>query len=272
MLRKITAIALMSMTTYSYGAQSIEGSDTLAGVMTDAIIASGLDQELVYTGGGSGKGEKAVLDATQGLAPMSRAFKDANRQLAASKGIELEEAVIGLDGVGVFANKESVLASLNLDEVRRIFTCEITNWSQVGGPSLEIAAYRRDDFSGTTDTFKKLVGIEEFGACVTAMDETSDIAAATSQDLNAVGYSGMSAKRANNKALALAKDASSPSYLPTVANVRSFDYPLARNLYVYKASGSVSASDAEVELFENLLDPSFINPILQDNDFFTLED
>lgn len=258
------------MAASAHASTAIQGSDTLAGVITDAIISGGLDTDLTYIGGGSGKGEAALVNGTQGLSPMSRAFKDKARSEAESKNISITEHVVGLDAVSVYVNAKNAVPSLTLEQVKGFYTCEFTNWSQVGGVNGAIAVYARDEFSGTTDTFKKLLGIKEFGACVTVLAETAEISLRTSNEPFAVGFSGLSGKRVKNRVMPLAATAGADAVLPTDVNVRSKKYPLARELYVYEASGAVQPSAAENELLDLLLDPSFINPILRDNDFITL--
>jgi hypothetical protein len=53
--------------------------------------------------------------------------------------------------------------------------------------------------------------------------------------------------------------------------VRKGLYPLARTLYVYEAKGSYTLNSAEAQLLPNLLDRSFLDPIVQQNDFITLD-
>ncbi len=248
---------------------SLQGSDTMSGYMSDIIIASGLEASLVYQGGGSGLGEAALVAKTQHITAMSRAFKPEMLAKATAAGVKVEEYVVGLDGVGIFVNSANTTPSLTLAQVAKIFSCEITNWKDLGGQDLAITAYRRNDNSGTTDTFKTLVGVKTFGACVKVLAETSDIAVTTATEASAVGYSGMSALREGNKDLALAKDASSKAYTPSPANIRSFIYPLARKLYVYAATGELTP--AEQTLLDNVLDRSFSDPILVDNEFFTVD-
>ena len=252
---------------------AIKGSDTLAGVLLNAISESDMANEISYLGGGSGKGEKALVAAEQGFAPMSRPMKAEVIAEARLAGMEPVAHVIGLDGIGVFINHTNVLASLTIEQVKKIYTCELTDWTQLSGSGIvgSIKVYRRDDLSGTTDTFKSLVGIEAFGACVTILPETADIAYETASQANAVGYSGLSAQREGNRSLALAKTITDSAFLPTVANIRTGVYPLARKLYVYEATGSRVPNAIEAELLGYLLDRSFLDPILQANGFFTLD-
>lgn len=253
--------------------QSFQGSDTLAGVMTDALAASGMESQLTYVGGGSTNGEKAILNGEQGLAPMSREVKKEVVESAKAQGVEFIPHVIGLDGVGVFVNRSNAIDRFDFATLRDIFTCKTTQWQQVPGSRRtgEIKAFRRNDVSGTTDTFKTLVGIKEFGACVKVLAETVDVAHATESIADAIGYSGLSAKRDNNHAAPLAKAAGDAAVEPTTATVRDGSYPLARKLFVYEVSGTRKPSTAETAFLGYLTDRSFLDPIIQDNEFITLD-
>lgn len=250
----------------------LRGSDTLAGVMTDAIIQSGLQNDLSYQGGGSSLGEKAIIAKEQGLAAMSRAFKSEALAEASANGITPVDHVIGLDGVAVFVNASNAQAGLTISDLKNIFTCAVTTWEQLPGSTRTgaIRVLRRNDASGTTDTFKSLVGISSFGPCVTVMTETDEIAVATSEDADALAFAGLSARRDGNTMLAIGKTQGT-EVQPTVANIRSGKYPLARALHVYEASGALTPSAAEKRLLERVLDRSFMDQILQDHDFITLD-
>ncbi len=273
-MRLISAVALSTISASAFAAPfTFKGSDTLAGMMTDAIQAAGLAEEIQYVGGGSGKGEEAIAAGQQGIAPMSRELKKEAIAKAAAAGIEVIAHPIALDGLGVFVNKSNPVSKLSLPQVKAIFLCEVTDWSKVPGSTMTgaIEVFRRDDNSGTTDTFKSLVGIKTFGACVKVLPETADIANETATNPNAIGYSGLSATREGNRPLSLSKVDGAGSYLPTVHNVRVKLYPLARTLFVYEARGSYSLNSAELKLMPQILDRSFMDPIVQQNDFITLD-
>ncbi len=250
---------------------SLQGSDTLAGFISDVIISSGLEDQIVYQGGGSGKGEAAIIAGLQGIAPMSREMKPEALATAEKAGIIITQHPIGLDGIGIFVNSANTQKSVSMGDLVKIFSCTVTNWKDLGGIDSPIKVYRRDDFSGTTDTFKSLTGLKSFGACVTILKETSDIAVTTSTEASAIAYSGLSAGRPENRALPLSLTVDSKAYLPTPSNIRSFKYPLARRLFVYEAAGTYTQKPAEKQLLSNILDRSFADPILIDNEFFTVD-
>jgi len=271
----LTCATLTIASQANAGVQTLRGSDTLAGVVTDAIVQAGLSDQLSYQGGGSGLGEAALAAKQQGIAPMSRAFKADAVATASAAGVTPVQHLIALDGLGIWVNQANTLQSVTLENLRDIFTCKLTRWEQLpaSGRSGELKALRRDDNSGTTDTFKSLVGVKEFGACVKVFTGagTEDIANETARDPDSIGYAGLSATRPTNRHLAVAKDGSSASVLPTVANIRDGSYPLARKLFVYEATGSFTPNAAEAQLLNKLTDRSFLDPIVQDHDFITLD-
>ncbi len=272
-MKKSVVVGLLMVSQFAFADKfNFSGSDTLAGVMTDAIIASGLSDRIVYVGGGSGVGEKAIVNSEQALAPMSREIKPEALAQIQAKGQTVTGHVIALDGLAIFVNSQNSLARLSIATITDIFNCKTTRWEQVAnsGRAGAIAVYRRNDQSGTTDAFKHFTGIKTFGECVKMVAETNDIAEKTSHDENAIGYAGMGAlSEGKNRYVPIAKDDASPAVLPTTATVRDFSYPMARRLYVYEVNGAVN--DAEQALLTNLLDRSFLDPIVQDHEFVTLD-
>jgi phosphate transport system substrate-binding protein len=268
----LTILAIGAATSAHAAPYQFQGSDTLAGVITDAIIAAGMNNEMAYLGGGSGKGEAAIIKGEQGIAPMSRAMTDDAANTGKAKGYTFTDHVIALDGVGVFVNKANATAAIDIPTLKKIFECTVTDWRDVpnSGRSGRINAFRRNDASGTTDTFKNLVGVTKFGACVTIMAETVDIAEKTASDQWAVGYSGHTALRDGNKCLKVARDANSPAIDLNVNTIRAFTYPLARQLHVYEIGGSMKPNATEAKFLKKVLDRSFLDPIIQNNEFYTL--
>lgn len=278
MLKLFKLVVVTSAFTLAVSAQAqntkvaISGSDTLAGVMNDAIIAAGLNQAITYTGGGSGVGEKALANGEIAITALSREMKPEVLATAQAKGILPVAHVIGLDGLAILVNKSNATPSLDFTALTKIYSCEYTSWSQVPGSNKSgaIKAFRRDDKSGTTDTFKHLLGLKTFGTCVTVLAETADISDRTATDADAIGYAGLSALKEGNRALAIAKTGGQ-AYEPNTTTIRNETYPLSRKLYVYSASGAKSPEGVESELLDFVLDRSFLDPILQSHDFVTLD-
>jgi phosphate transport system substrate-binding protein len=250
----------------------IRGSDTLFGALTDAINQAGLQADLQYLGGGSGLGESGLRTGTQGIAPMSRALSAAAIEDLLNQGVTPVQSVIGLDGVAVFVKADDLALQVDIPTLRAIFTCQITDWANVPGSSQTgtIAVYRRNDDSGTTDTFKTLVGVTTFGACVTPLATTADMAEVTSTDPLAIGYAGLSGERPGaNRPLAVGRTAEGPFVAPATDTIRDFSYPLARRLYVNSVTDGRFPSAAEQALLDVVVDRSFMDPIILANEFVT---
>jgi len=269
----VTLMVTLGALAHAQNKQVFAGSDTLAGVMTDAIIQAGLDESLVYLGGGSGTGEKNLISGDQGIAPMSRELKAEAHQALQAQGNSAIGHVLALDGIAMFVQKGNAIAVLDLPTITKIFTCELTRWEQIAGSGLkgDIHAFRRNDASGTTDAFKHFTGLKTFGACVTAVNETTDISDKTSRDVLAIGYAGLSGKVADNRAVPLAAKAGAAGVIPTTATIRNFSYPFSRKLYVYEITGNRLASDSEQALLSYITDRSFMDPIMQTHEFITID-
>jgi ABC-type phosphate transport system substrate-binding protein len=65
-------------------------------------------------------------------------------------------------------------ASLTLAQLKGIFTCKTTNWSQVGGKNGKISVFLPQAGSGTLSTWEKFMGITTLGSCVNQKDEENE--------------------------------------------------------------------------------------------------
>lgn len=118
-----------------------------------------------YDATGSGAGIEAVVNGTADIGLSSRALKEEET----SSG--LKGTTIALDGIAVIVNADSQVADLTVDQIAKIFTGEITNWSEVGGADGEIACIGREANSGTRDGFESITGTED--TCKLSQELTS---------------------------------------------------------------------------------------------------
>lgn len=75
----------------------------------------------------------------------------------AEKGFEVEMVPVAMDALVFVVNGENPVDSLTIQELRQIYTGEITNWREVGGDDLEIDAFQRNKASGSQVLMEKLV-------------------------------------------------------------------------------------------------------------------
>ena len=74
-----------------------------------------------------------------------------------SMGYELEMAPISLDALVFVVNADNPVNNLTLEQIRKIYTGKITNWSQVGGDDTPIIPFQRNAEAGSQVLMEKLV-------------------------------------------------------------------------------------------------------------------
>ena len=139
-----------------------------------------------YDPTGSGAGITGATDQTLDIGLSSRALKDDEKN-------DVDGTVIALDGIAIIVNKESKVADLTVDQLKQMFTGEITNWSEVGGDDGEIVLVGREAGSGTRDGFESIVDVKD--ACKYAQELTATGAVISAVEANplAIGYASLSA-------------------------------------------------------------------------------
>lgn len=186
------------------------------------------DANVSVRGGGSGVGIAALMDQITDIAMASRPMKNKEIKDARSKGVDPVAHTIAKDGIAIIVNPSNSINELSLAQVKAIYTGEITNWKDLGGPNEKIVIVSRDTASGTFECFETLVMT---GAKVdpSALMEASNQAVATivSQTVQAIGYVGMGYLRPELKALKINK------ILPTKQTVLNGQYLLSRPLFMY---------------------------------------
>ena len=110
-------------------------------------------------------------------------------------GFEIEMEPVAMDALVFLVNADNPVDSLTLDELRGIYTGEITNWSEVGGDDLEIVPFQRNAESGSQVLMEKLVmdGHEMAeppeGYMLGSMGDLMDAVKQYDNSANAIGYS-----------------------------------------------------------------------------------
>ncbi len=77
--------------------------------------------------------------------------------LARENSVTLVQKPVCYDAFVFITHRDNPIESLTVEQIRQIYAGEITNWSQVGGPDAEIAAYQREANSGSQTAMEKLV-------------------------------------------------------------------------------------------------------------------
>ena len=166
------------------------GSTSMTDVMTILAEQFGMDHEGVTVsveGGGSGAGVEAATNGTADLGLASRGLKDEE------KSTGLVENIIALDGIAIIVNGENQVANLSVEQIAKIFTGEITDWSEVGGTAGEIAVIGRESGSGTRDGFESITETEDKCQLDQELTSTGAVIEAVRGNTAAIGYGSLSA-------------------------------------------------------------------------------
>ncbi len=227
---------------------AVSGSVVIAGStsvqpLSEELVAAFNDKypdvKIDVQGGGSGQGIKSVKEGIADLGALSRELKD---EEMSSVDQEIE---IAKDGVAVVVNKDSGVEDLTLEQIKQIYTGEITNWSQVGGTDAPITVVSREEGSGTRGAFTEITGILSKDASGNEVDGTTKDAlvqpstGAVLQTVgntpNTIGYVSLGSLNDTVKAVKV------EGVEATDENITAGDYPIQRP-FLYVTGGELSAA------------------------------
>ena len=142
---------------------------------------------VTYDPTGSGAGIEAASNGSADIGLASRALKDEE------KAGGLTETIVALDGIAVIVNADSKVADLTVEQIGKIFTGEITDWSEVGGDAGTISCIGREAGSGTRDGFESITGTKDACKLDQELTSTGGVIEAVAGNPNAIGYASLSA-------------------------------------------------------------------------------
>lgn len=96
-----------------------------------------------------------ITNAINGVSEIGMSSRDLEEEEKASG---LNETIIAYDGIVVVTHPTNKVKNLTMDQVKQVFTGEVTNWKELGGEDLEIVVVSREDGSGSRDAFQEIVG------------------------------------------------------------------------------------------------------------------
>jgi phosphate transport system substrate-binding protein len=242
-ISKLLALSLVILYLASFAASvdakeikvTISGSSTVMPLAELAAEEFNLLQggyHVSVTSGGTGVGITDVAEGRSDIAMASREIEPEERQRYESPDRKFEEFSVGFDAICLVVSPDiydSGVTSLSKEQVKEIYTGEIANWDELGGPDMEIFAIDRKSGSGTRDTFNEVIlGSKEAEAPGVSMEasESSEVKTAIIGSDNAIGYVGYSyVLHGDTRVISL------DGIQPTIENIKKGTYPLARRLY-----------------------------------------
>ena len=167
------------------GSVSTNGSTSMEkviGALSEQFMADNSGVTVTYDPTGSGAGIEAASNGSADIGLASRALKDEE------KAGGLTETVVALDGIAVIVNADSKVENLTVEQIGKIFTGEITDWSEVGGDAGTISCIGREAGTGTKDACK----LDQ------ELTSTGGVIEAVAGNPNAIGYASLSAVEGKN--------------------------------------------------------------------------
>ena len=218
------------------GSVSTDGSTSMEkviGALGEAFTEANPDVNFTYNPTGSGSGITAVSEGRCDIGLSSRNLKDEE----AANG--LKATVLALDGIAVIVNPENPITELSLEQIAKVYTGEITNWSELGGNDAEIVVIGREAGSGTRDGFESITKTAD--ACVYRQELTStgDVITAVAQNPDAIGYASLASVGDTVKALAV------EGVVPSEETVKDGSYLVQRPFVLVTREGEELSEAAQ---------------------------
>lgn len=206
---------------------------------------------------GSGAGIKDVTSGISEIGMSSRELKDEEKSA-------VQGTTVAYDGIALLVNPENPVKNISLEDVKKIYTGEITNWKEVGGDDAQIVVVSREEGSGTRDAFQEIVGYEseELLKDATISDGSGAVKTTVAGNKNAIGFASFEYIDSTVSALNI------NDVEPTADNVKAGNYKLSRPFILVTKEDALSENGKK--LIEFVLSAEG-QQIVEENKLITLE-
>lgn len=176
-------------------------------------------------GGGATKGIRHVVSGDADLGGTCR-YNLPDNPLEAGVGLE----PVAWDSLVVITHKDNPVDNLSLKQIRMIYTGNITNWKELGGPDKEIVLFtRKSKNSGVGRTLRKLIfsNFEQEVVSKQTFPSTGPLEKAIIETPYSMGITGISSAKLRDVKILKLEDV-----YPSYDNVKAGKYQLYRPLYI----------------------------------------
>ena len=223
----------------------LSGTLTMAGSTSMEKLANALAEGFMMTNpgvtvtpefNGSSAGVEQMLAGTVQIGNASRNLKEGELSEGAV------ENVVAIDGIAVIVDTANAVNDITTEDLVKIYTGEINNWSQLGGKNQPIVVIGREAGSGTRGAFEELLEIEDKCAYAQELDSTGTVMANVAATPGAIGY--VSLDVLNDTVIAVSID----GVEATEENIVAGAYSLSRP-FVMATKGEISEQSELVQSF-----------------------
>ena len=218
---------------------STDGSTSMEkviGYLSESYMEDNKNVNVTYNPTGSGSGIQAVSEGRCDIGLSSRDLKDNEKST-------LDGTVVAIDGIAIVVNPENKTADISLEKLSKIYTGEITNWSEVGGGDAPIVLIGREAASGTRDGFESITGTKDKCKYNQELTSTGDVIQTVSSNPNAIGYASLASVKDNVKVLSV------DNVTPSKETIQNGTYKVQRDFVLVTKKG-VKLSDAAQKFFD----------------------
>ena len=158
--------------------ENMSGKVAMAGSTSMEKLASALQEAFMekypnvtvtaeFTG--SSAGIESLEAGSVDIGNASRALSDDEKKAG------IVENVVAIDGIGVITDKDNKVKNVSADDLKKIYSGEITNWKDLGGDDEAIVVIGREAGSGTRSAFEELLELQDKCKYASELDSTGAI-------------------------------------------------------------------------------------------------
>jgi phosphate transport system substrate-binding protein len=193
--------------------------------LTARFKALNPDVDWIVAESGSNSAIKLVVSNAIDVGFVSRALTDAEKR-------QVTGISIGFGGTAVVVNAANQVSNLSREQLRQIYTGEITNWLELGGLEPTIRPYIREANAATRQTFEAFVfggAVPTYGKNVTQTMEFEAMFTAVNSFRGAIGIASTGTRTAGDTRVKILKI---DGVAPTQENITGGAYKMVRPLAV----------------------------------------
>ena len=221
------------------GTVTLAGStsmEKLANAMNEAFMEKYPNVSATAELTGSSAGIESLTAGSVDIGDASRALSDDEK----SQGIV--ENIVAIDGIAVITDTANTITDIKSEDLAKVYTGEITNWKDLGGPDEQIVVIGREAGSGTRDAFEELMDVKDSCKYAQELDSTGAVLAKVAATPGAVGYVSLDVLDDTVNGLKI------NSVEPTEDNILAGDYVLQRP-FVMATKGEISEQSKQVQAY-----------------------
>lgn len=224
-------LTILLVIPFSVGCQRSKAGLTVAGSTSVQPFAELLAEEYmshhpqsrVYVqGGGSTAGIEAAITGAANIGMSSRNLTGDEKKLYA--------VTVAKDAIAIIVNPKISIQDLSLEQIKLVFSGEIRNWKELGGPFRPIVLVTREEGSGTRESFQKFVmGKRDINLEALVQDSNGAVRQVVASNPSAIGYISLGLVNHQVRAVKIS------GVEPNLADINSGKYTLVRPfLFVFR--------------------------------------